>query len=319
MRLATISIATFICGFGIGIYFVRPITTSIGHSVREKNDYSFINPLLACEFADSKDAHLDAIQEQVTTYIASAKRRGIVSDVGFYTRIVGGWTGINENKPFVPASLYKVPILITYLKRAETLPNSLNEEIIFTKSVEAVMQDIRPGKTLITGQSYTINELLRRMIVYSDNDAQFFLLNHIDAHYFEDVFSDLSFTPPRPTVAENSITPKQYAFFLRILYNASYLSRPFSEKALKLLSEAEFKDGIEAGLPQGITVAHKFGEFKDTSSNTIAPIELHDCGIVYATPHTYTLCVMTRGKNVENLEEVIKNISQIVYKGQKGV
>ncbi len=312
LRSATTACAAFAVGFVIGGYFLRPSVPSVGRSVREKRSYDFINPLLACEFADSKDVKLDSMQSRVRAYAAQAKQEGLVTDTAFYTRIGGGWTGVGENETFVPASLYKVPILITYLKLAETSPALLDEKVVFSNPVEASAQDIRPGKTLVDGQSYAISELLRRMIVYSDNDAQFFLLNHIDAHYFDDVFSDLGFAPPQPTVAENAITSKQYAFFLRVLYNASYLSRPFSEAALKLLSEAEFKDGIEAGLPQGIPVAHKFGEYKNGSV-----IELHDCGIVYDKPRTYTLCVMTRGKKVEDLEEAIKNVSKIVYEGQK--
>ena len=314
-RLATVSCATFVLGFAIGGYFLPHPITSMGHSVREKNkDYAFINPLLACEFADSKDTKLDAMQTQVRAYINQAKERGELSDAALYVRVGSGWTGINENMNFIPASLYKVPVLITYLKLAETNPTLLDETVTFTNPIEANTQDIRPGKTLIEGQTYSIRELLRRMVVYSDNDAQFFLLNHIDAHYFEDVFSDLGFAPPRPSVAENAITPKQYAFFLRVLYNSSYLSRSDSEAALKLLSEAEFKDGIEAGLPQGTIVAHKFGEFKDAMT-----IELHDCGIIYSKPHTYTLCVMTKGRKVEDLEDSIKGISKIIYEEQKKI
>ena len=86
------------------------------------------------------------------------------------------------------------------------------------------------------------------------------------------------------------------------------------EVAAALLAEAEFKDGIEAGVPAGLRVAHKFGEFKDGQS-----VESHDCGIVYAESRTYTLCVMTRGKKAADLAEVIANVSRIVYEGQKSL
>ncbi len=314
MRMATVTAAAFVCGFFACGYFVSSPIPQVGRSVREKHEYAFINPLLACEFTDIKDAKLGGINAKVRAYMADAARHGLVENAAFYARIASGWTGIGENGAFVPASLYKVPVLITYLKLAESVPGVLDEQVVFTGAVRAGSQDIPPSKTLAEGQAYSVRELLRRMVVYSDNDAQFFLLNHIDAHYFDDVFSDLGFDPPRPKAGDNAITPKQYAFFLRILYNASYLGRASSEAALALLAAAEFKDGIEAGIPEGIRAAHKFGEFKDGQS-----VELHDCGIVYAESRTYTLCVMTRGKEAADLAEVIANVSRIVYEGQKSL
>ena len=314
-RVATVASAAFVIGFVIGGYFLHPIRPSTGRSVREKNnkDYAFINPLLACEFADSKDVKLSTMEERARTYIAQAKSQGLITDAGFYTRIGSGWTGVNENGMFTPASLYKVPILITYLKIADQSPELLNEKIDFTLPITSGAQYITPAEKLVRGETYTIDDLLNRMIVYSDNDAESFLFRHISQKYFEDVFSDLGLPVPNNTT-QPKITPKQYAFFLRVLYNASYLGRPASERALKLLSEAQFKDGIEAGLPEGITAAHKFGEFKDMTGT-----ELHDCGTIYAKARTYTLCVMTRGKNEADLSEVIRNISKIVYEEQSKV
>lgn len=314
-RVATVASAAFVAGFVIGGYFLRPTAPSAGRSVREKNnkDYAFINPLLACEFADSKDAKLNGMENRARAYIAQAKSQGLITDAGFYARIGSGWTGVNENGTFVPASLYKVPILITYLKLAEQSPELLNEKIDFTFPVTSGTQYIPPAEKLVWGETYTIDDLLSRMIVYSDNDAESFLFRHISQKYFEDVFSDLGLPVPSAT-RQPKITPKQYAFFLRVLYNASYLGRPASERALKLLSKAQFKDGVEAGLPYGTTAAHKFGEFKDAEQT-----ELHDCGVVYAKARTYTVCIMTRGKNEAELSEAIKAISKIVYEEQSAI
>ena len=291
----------------------------VGHSVREQHRYDFINPLLACEFTDLKDSRYIAVENQARAYIKEALLAGRASQVAFYIRGIGtgSWTGLNENESFAPASLYKVPVLITYLKLAETFPDILGEKVVFSLPIRSDRQNIKPTEHLVTGAEYAIEELLRRMIVYSDNDASLFLLGHIDQKYFDEVFSDLGLVPPSVTdVAKNIITPKQYAFFLRILYNASYLSRPASEKALKLLSETDFKDGIVAGIPADIAVAHKFGEFIDSGNGLISTIELHDCGIVYASQR-YALCVMTRGKDIGDLEKIIADISRIVYGQQK--
>ena len=321
MRSAGPYFACFVAGVALGAFGVSsygPAGAAVGHSVREKRQYQFINPLLACEFTESKDARYQATDNQLRAYIKESLLSGRASQVALYTRSgIGSWTGVNENEAFEPASLYKVPVLITYLKLAEADSGILTEQVVFPLPVRSDRQNIQPRERLTTGQTYSIEELLRRMIVYSDNDASLFLLSHIDQPNFDEVFSDLGLPPPSVTdVHKNVITPKQYAFFIRILYNASYLSRVSSEKALQMLSETDFKEGLVAGVPSGTVVAHKFGEFIG-SEGASPSLELHDCGIVYAPKHPYTVCIMTEGKNAADLEKVIADISKIVYDGQK--
>ena len=72
----------------------------------------------------------------------------------------------------------------------------------------------------------------------------------------------------------------------------------------------EFKEALVAGVPPGITVAHKYGERSFSDS----PIrQLHDCGIVYFKPEPYILCVMTRGTDTLELAKVIGDVSRLVF------
>ena len=98
------------------------------------------------------------------------------------------------------------------------------------------------------------------------------------------------------------------ASFFRILYNASYLTKDNSQKALDLLSKVDFTDGIRAGVPSSVKVANKFGEREVGNI-----IQLHDCGIVYFKDHPYLLCIMSRGTDFTKLAASIKNISRLVY------
>jgi len=103
---------------------------------------------------------------------------------------------------------------------------------------------------------------------------------------------------------------KDYSSFFRILYNASYLSKEMSSKALKLLTQVNFNKGLVAGLPKGVKIAHKFGE-RGYALNDIK--QLHDCGIVYHPRKTYLICVMTKGNKIEDLEYIIQKISKFIY------
>lgn len=92
------------------------------------------------------------------------------------------------------------------------------------------------------------------------------------------------------------LTVKEYASFFRILFNSSYLSADNSERALNLLAHTEYHDALPS--PQGVVVAHKFGEAGTENIER----QLHDCGIVYLPDHPYLACIMTRGRDAEKLK-----------------
>ena len=79
---------------------------------------------------------------------------------------------------------------------------------------------------------------------------------------------------------------------------------------LGLLSQSTFQQGLVAGLPAGIVVAHKFGE--RGYNNPTIPDQLHDCGIVY-TKKPYVICVMTQGTGYDAMAGIIAHISKMVY------
>ena len=164
----------------------------------------------------------------------------------------------------------------------------------------------------IPNQKYTVDELIRRMIVYSDNMAYNLLNDNVNGSVVMSVYNDLGvdISSAQANPNGNIISVTGYSSFFRILYNSSYLNRDMSEKALKYLSQSVFTQGLVAGVPNDIVVSHKFGErqYLDTGEK-----QLHDCGIIYDPDTPYLLCVMTRGNNFSNLISTIKNISNMVY------
>ena len=150
------------------------------------------------------------------------------------------------------------------------------------------------------------------MIIYSDNADYELLLDNIDNTKIFNVYQDLDvdISKAQNDPNGNIITVEDYASFFRILFNASYLNQSMSEKALKLLSQSQYYDGLVAGIPKEITVAHKFGERQFLPSKEK---QLHDCGIVYLPNKPYLLCVMSRGSDFNQAANFIKEVSQTVY------
>ncbi len=281
-----------------------------------KENYLFINPLLECDSSSfSSNITFDSLKDKLLSQINKLKNTGQISSVSIYLRDLnnGPWLGINEKDNFSPASLIKVPLMITYYKEAETNPDILKQNLEYLPIKDELNQNILPSVTLIPTQSYTIEDLIYNMIVYSDNQAYDLLLNNIDHQILIDTYSNLGvdiskgFSDP----SGNILSVKSYAAFFRILYNASYLSPEMSEKALSLLSKVHYQDALVKGINNpSVKISHKFGErtFIDTGEK-----QLHDCGIVYLPQKPHLICIMTRGNDFAKLSETIAQISQTIY------
>jgi len=289
--------------------------------IRNRENYKFINPLLECDSNNiSRDKNLDFLKNKLELFVnEQIKTNPDISFTSIYYRDLnnGPWIGINERELFSPASLIKVPLLITYYKLAENNPDILDNKIVNTELFNPKDQNIVPEITLSQSQEYTVSELLDRMIIYSDNQAYDLLLKNIDNRKLIETYNnlgvDISLGFENPN--GNILSVKQYASFFRILFNASYLSKDMSEKALGLLSRVKFSQALVAGVPSNILVAHKFGErqYTDTGEK-----QLHDCGIIYLPNKPYLLCIMTRGKNIPIEENFVKQISSMVYQNISG-
>ena len=303
-------------GIASSYYFEKQEKTSVSTETRLiGNNYQFINPLLECDNSNiSRDTNLDSLKNSILENIPANGNTSV-----YYRDMNNGpWFGINEKEMFSPASLIKVPLMMAFLKQAESDPKLLDKEILNTVAYDPKGQNIQPEVTLAVNQSYTVRALIEQMIIYSD-DISYNILNNLVSYadlvkVYNDLGIDIQKAQKDPS--GNILSVKAYASFFRILFNASYLNVEMSEYALSILSRSRFKDGLVAGLPSNVVAAHKFGErqYLDTDLK-----QLHDCGIVYLPSKPYLLCVMTRGDDFTTLKTVIKNISRKVYDevGQK--
>ena len=315
LKKAVIFLGVFVLGVALGAWGEKLLTKKEEENVffrQRQSEYQFINPLLDfTPLEETSREDLVFLRKKLAELINTATKSNKASQVAIYFQELnsGAWIGLGEREKFAPASLLKVPLMIAYLKIAEENPDYLYQEIEYQPQ-EAFSQNILPEKQLVAGQSYSIGNLIRRMIVYSDNQALEILADKIEKNKLAEVYADLGLKVPVNEAEENFITVKDYAALFRILYNASYLSREMSEKALRLLSEVVYKEGLVGGLPKGIRVAHKFGERAYEESGVK---QFHDCGIIYYPDKPYLLCVMTRGDDFNALQGIVRQVSQTVY------
>jgi beta-lactamase class A len=274
------------------------------------------NPLLDCEVAGYRRGHeLRPFKREIEALVDRLLVRHDAERISIYFRDLdnGPFFGIREEESFTGASLLKVPTIVAALLQAEDSPGLLARTVRFDGYPEEnSFGQYLPQLRLARGEVYSVDELLRRSGAFSDNAAAGVLNGIVDPKYLARVYDELDL--PRPRQDEpgtRSITPLNYGRIFRVLYNASFLNRALSERALGYFAQSAFHDGLEAGLPPGTILAHKFGIYTIPGQTPTA--QLHDCGIVYRPGRPYFLCVMTEGRSADTLAAAIRQISREVF------
>ena len=309
--------ALLLAAFAIGWYGGRIQQVSAHDSASPiritDSEYPFISPLVGINLPSSQIfPELAKAQSDVQNIVSQAIKSGKATSIGLYFRIPGNAHsfGIGADQKFDPGSLIKVPIMIAYLKESETNPRVLTQKFLYSPSANTDSLPNALPPQLPRG-TYTVERLLEAMIIDSDNTAKDILLDHMNIADLNDVFDEMDINFLKDP--SGTISPKTYIVFFSRLYGAGFLNRTSSNRALELLSKTTFTEGLVAGVPTSVVVAHKYGERGIYEDKMLTGAELHDCGLVYFPGTPYYLCVMTRGTEVNDLAEVIRSISSAVY------
>ncbi len=278
----------------------------------------YLNPNLECGYEPtvSKKEYRE-FRGMLMQEIDAWKQTRKVSNVSVWFRDLefGPTFGISERRDFTPASLLKLPLVLTFLSLAEDDPHLLERVVSYSEQNPTVLQQVTaPPNSIVFDRSYTIKELIEYAIVDSDNNAsqllyEYLLNNYADSNPLHDTYRDLGILDPGADINTKAVSAKGYAAIFRLLYNASFLDREASEYLLTLLAESKFQEGLRVGVPTEIAIAHKFGE--RTFEGGVK--QLHDCGVVYFPGNPYLLCIMTEGTDFAELKGVIQTISKQVY------
>jgi beta-lactamase class A len=258
--------------------------------------YSLLNPWLHCEYA-MHDAHAlrsEGLQRDLEAYMEEQKALGTIIRASVAFQYPDGDVSFQSfgNERYAPGSLLKVPIMIAVFKQAQEDPTLLTRQVMFKDGVR------------------TVQDLVDTMIVDSDNEAREMLLKLIqelapDGKPLRALSAELRLNDAE-TGVEDFLHVGTYATLLRTLYDASYLNKAMSQKALALLSQARYENGLVAGIPDDIAVAHKFGIREDRG-------QIHDCGIIYFPHDPYILCVMMKAASIPQGEQAIAELSRRTY------
>lgn len=190
----------------------------------------------------------------------------------------GANISINPDVRILPASLIKVPLAMAVMKKIEKWDWKLYNQLILTK--EDRDNEWWEVYKYAIGTPITIEELIREMLLNSDNTAYRILYRNLSMDEVKDVFVALGLEDFFDQ--EWKITAKEYTRLVRSLYTSNYLSPEHSHFLLDILSRTDYDDYLWQSIPDQVLFAHKIWE---NESKTV----ILDAGLVYIGNRVYLI------------------------------
>jgi beta-lactamase class A len=222
---------------------------------------------------------------------------------------------LHPDEVFPAASVIKIAILAEAMRQVEAGTLTLNTTVrLAAKDVvggSGVLLELHPGLEL------TVEDLLRLMIVVSDNTASNLLINRLwlenvalsmvqwglTASKLRRKFFDYT---AQALGLDNFITPREMARLLGMMVRGEL---PRSQAMLDLLARCQDRSKMALYFPEEQCIAHKSGEIEGVR---------HDVGVVYtaeAKPRPlFIFCALTKGQaDVVATDQAIGRLCRLVY------
>src|SRR2546426_8367234 len=280
--------------------------------------------LLACSTPAAQA--LGQLRERLAARVAQAPATG----VGLYYRSLTHPDSLllDAHVRFHAASTMKVPVMIQIFRDADAgllrLDDSLPVHVTFPSLVDgspfAVDKADDSDSTLYLrlGGKASVRELLELMITRSSNLATNLLIERVRAPRAQAsaralgawsiaVLRGVEDGKAYRAALNNTTTARDLGALLAAIAQHRAASPAACAAMLAILSRQEFNEGIPAGLPPGIPVAHKTG--------WIGQVVYHDAALVSPPAGGgYVLVVLTGGLQEDSVAYgLVRDLSHLVY------
>jgi beta-lactamase class A len=272
---------------------------------------------------------LEALYKTVQALIRDAGAEDV--GVAYHDLATGEELLIHADDTFHAASTMKVPIMMEIYRQAEGRTLSLDDRIVVKKEFPSLVDgkpfllrvedDSETGLYRRLGERLTIRELMRLMITESSNVATNLLVERVGAARTTEFMKQLGAESIRVLRGvednrafargmNNTLTARGLMRILTSLAERKVVSAKASEEMIAILRAQKFAEGIPAGLPAGVSVAHKTGSFGQV---------YHDAAIVEPPRgKPFVLVVLTRGiAKPPRAHKLVADITRAVYQHAK--
>ena len=143
---------------------LKPGTTELSDisksfSMLRKHDKKLIAPLLMAN-VNVESQKMGVLKADLNMTIGEWEKKGHVKSVSVYLRDLndGSWINIDGTEQFMPGSLLKVPIMITWLKQEMEHPGTLKKEYVFTKPAQNLPAQAYESSSIIPNKKYKVSQ-----------------------------------------------------------------------------------------------------------------------------------------------------------------
>jgi beta-lactamase class A len=267
--------------------------------------YPLLSRRILSEFPQDILINFLDLRSDIRTKIASYD--GSKFGVYFEYLPTGTSIGVNDRNEFNAASLFKLPVVMTYYHWKERTNNT--DDPLIEIQENQIDQEFGNLWKKGAGHKIRLSEAVNLMLIESDNTAARVVIDTLeDERDFNEVYEGLDIEIKTDNQGA-ILTAKNYSSILKALYFSSVLSMDNSHLILDLLTKTKFPDKLAAGVPDDIPVAHKIGNFVNEDGTEEA---FSDCGIVYVPRRPYVLC-MVSVSDEETARMRMREISKTVY------
>jgi beta-lactamase class A len=270
----------------------------------------------------AQNSQLTAATQQIEKRIAASG-----ADVAVALHSLDGQTEwfFHADDSFHAASTMKIAVMMEFFHQVDEGKVKADEELVirneFHSIVDGSIYKLNPADDSETdlykaeGQKRTLVQLCVLMIAQSSNLATNLLMDKLGIENVRDtvhaygadglnVLRGVEDAKAFEKGMNNTTTARALLVLLTAIANSEAVKPKWSTLMVDILQQQKFNDGIPAGLPHALHVAHKTGEI--TKIN-------HDAAIVYAE-RPYILVVLTRGIEDEKVSsQLIADISRTLY------
>jgi len=282
----------------------------------------FVVSLLSCAAIFAQGAKLAAAEVAIQKRITASG-----ADVAVYFKTLDGkaeWS-VRPDDVFHAASTMKIPVLIELFHQVQQGKVKLGDKIVLKNEFHSIADgspyklsaadDSEAEMYKAEGQARTLGELCELMITVSSNFATNLIIEKLGV---ENIRATVHTLGAEGVVVlrgvedgkafekglNNTATARGLATLLEAIAQEKAVDAASSQEMIAILKRQKFNEGIPAGLPLGISVAHKTGE--------ITKIH-HDAAIVFAK-RPYVLVILVRGvPDNKQSAALMADISRQIY------
>jgi beta-lactamase class A len=210
----------------------------------------------------------------------------------------GRGTSLNADRIYYAASIFKLFVMYEAFRQESLGIFELSDELVMTPYYDAF--GLGPRQTELC-QVLSVDTALQAMMEISDNAAAVLLQDLVGSSNINQALGALGLEDSRLLTDDLPITAGDVALLVEAIGRGEAVSRPASEQMLELMAREQFDNGLRAGTPRDVTVAHKTGNWTNAT---------HEAGIVFAPAGSYVMVVLS---DKDHQTRLIEELSRRVY------